>query len=188
MYVLYCKHLCALTFYQLCPKVFWLTAELCNCLNCLWRGGKAERFMMKTLLKTRGGPWTTLLDPLLQSLMQSMACQTNHTNTYTINSGYASRRKCYAASLELLECGCTPLKDDDLTIWYEICKDMPSLTLYRARNYKWSLPWTSKLALLCRINDWTGVDFDTCYICYLCCILYCIYKYHYIYYWCCIGR
>lgn len=171
MYVLYCKHLCALTFYQLCPKVFWLTAELCNCLNCLWRGGKAERFMMKTLLKTRGGPWTTLLDPLLQSLMQSMACQTNHTNTYTINSVNASRRKCYAASLELLECGCTPLKDDDLTIWYEICKDMPSLTLYRARNYKWSLPWTSKLALLCRINDWTGVDFDTCYICYLCYIL-----------------
>lgn len=50
------------------PKAFRLTAELCNCPNC-WRAGKVERLMMKTLLKTPGGPWTTLWEPQLESLM-----------------------------------------------------------------------------------------------------------------------
>ena len=66
------------------------------------------------------------------------------------------------------------------------------LTLYPARNYKWSLPWTSKMALLCGINDWTGLEWTlTCWhVIFVIYVIYCViyvYKYHSIFYLCCIG-
>lgn len=41
---------CCCVFYQAASRSVLASAELYNCLNCLWQVGKVKRFMMKTLL------------------------------------------------------------------------------------------------------------------------------------------